>query len=96
MAAPPPVLPPFNADPQSLEEAVDEQLSLHAQVRFLKKQNQQLAERQGFMNRRVDNLAGDVGRIADGQTKTDMLLEIIAKRLKRMTDYFKIQSPADE
>lgn len=79
---PPPVLPPFDADPQTIEAAVQEQLDLHAQVRFLKQQNTQLAARQGALALQVSGLRTDVERGANAAQVAVGSLQIIHQGMK--------------
>jgi hypothetical protein len=82
-AALPPPLPPFTAEPQSLEQAIDEQIDLFAKVDFLKTQNAQLAARQDNMQRRLEIIDGATSRSLDAVTRWDLVLQNIDERTKK-------------
>lgn len=81
----PPALPFFD-DGESVERAAQQLLDHASQLKFVRRQNAQLAARQEAIYAEVGHLRNDVHRIANGQTVCTSLMDLLNRRLKKLMD----------
>jgi hypothetical protein len=86
------VLPPFDAPTETLEEAVQEQMDFAAQLKLLRRQNAQLAQRQDRLAEMFAKRDADIERIANNQTVVHSNTELLITQMRKLAKHLGVSN----